>query len=506
MQHRNFIWRWLIRAAWGVTGVVLTAVYLYYLRAQALPDLQFWHQQDLAAAVVPEPENFRNMSLDDYLAHEENMFSKLDATIVQIAADVPGWHRYGATAYSIYRQGWPEGNRSQLRTPEYKRGVAVLVHGLSDSTHSMRAVAGSLYTEGYETLNLRMPGHGTLPGALLNTRWQQFRGATRLGVQAMDQRRDASQPLILVGYSNGAALAVDYTVDALRSGGDMPVPQLLVLLSPAIRVAPVAAYANIQRWFSELPGMEKLGWTDVVAEFDPFKYNSFPVKAGEEIYQLTSRLQRRLNTLTQEQRQRFPRVIAFQSVLDSTIPADGVVSGLLDKLADTPAEMVYFDINRNASLLPLLVDSGRPLLQALSSRPELGFDLTIVGNANDYSTEVSARTRRRGEVTWSEQATDLHWPRDVYSLSHVALPFTVDDPIYGINGQGATATVSEIWLKGEQGGLAIPLALLARQRFNPFFAYLEERMLAAVAAVTPSATPSATPSGPTTATPARRQD
>ncbi len=485
MKHHKFIWRWLIRAAWGVTGVVITALYLYYLRAQALPDLQFWHQQELAASVVPEPRDLANMSLDDYLAHEEQIFGNLDATIEQTDADVPGWHRYGTTAYAIYRQAWPQGNRSQLLTLDNKRGVAVLVHGLSDSTHSMRAIAASLHTAGFETLNLRMPGHGTLPGALLNTSWEQFRGALRLGVRSMDPRRQPSQPLILVGYSNGAAVAVDYTVDALLSDGEMPVPQLLVLLSPAIRVAPVAAYADIQRWFSELPGMEKLGWTDVVAEFDPFKYNSFPVKAGEEIYQLTSRLERRLDALTESQRQRFPRVIAFQSVLDSTIPADGVVVGLLDHLGQTPAEVVYFDINRNASLLPLLVDSGRPLLQALADRPQLGFDLTIVGNANDNSSQVSTRTRKRGEANWEEQITDMHWPRDIYSLSHVALPFAEDDPVYGRSAQGGQASISDIWFRGEQGGLAIPLALLARQRFNPFFGYLESRILEAADAVTP---------------------
>ena len=144
MKHHKFIWRWLIRAAWGVTGVVITALYLYYLRAQALPDLQFWHQQELAASVVPEPRDLANMSLDDYLAHEEQIFGNLDATIEQTDADVPGWHRYGTTAYAIYRQAWPQGNRSQLLTLDNKRGVAVLVHGLSDSTHSMRAIAASL--------------------------------------------------------------------------------------------------------------------------------------------------------------------------------------------------------------------------------------------------------------------------------------------------------------------------------------------------------------------------
>ncbi len=486
MLSRRFLWRWFTRFCWGVTGVVFAGIYLYYLRAQSLPDLQFWHQRDLAQSIVPELKQLDDLGLKDYLAHEQRIFNNLDETIASIDADVPGWHRYGSTAYAIYRRGWPDSNRTSLQTPPTKRGAALLVHGLSDSTHSMRSLASSLLQQGYTTLNLRMPGHGTLPAALQNTSWRQFRGATHLGVRAVSNDLQKQQPLILVGYSNGAALIVDYTVDALASGDDLPVPQLLVLLSPAIRVSKLAAYARIQRWVSELPGMEKLGWTDVVAEFDPFKYNSFPVKAGEQIYQLTSRLQKKLLRLTPEQLQRFPRVLAFQSVLDSTVPADSAVTGLLDHLGDTTAEMVYFDINRNSNLLPLLVDSGRPMMEALSRRQRLGFDLTIVGNANDYSEQITIRTRKRGADDWQETATDMHWPRGVYSLSHVALPFRDDDPIYGVTGANAPTRLGDLWFRGEQGGLVIPLPLLARQRFNPFFPYLENKVLAAAEAVTPA--------------------
>ena len=30
----------------------------------------------------------------------------------------------------------------------------------------------------------------------------------------------------------------------------------------------------------------------------------------------------------------------------------------------------------------------------------------------------------------------LSWPESIYSLSHVALPFPIDDPIYGGEGRG----------------------------------------------------------------------
>ena len=480
MSFRQLSWRWLARIGWGLAGVVLSGLYLYYLQAQSMPDPQFWHQEDVAQQIVPELRQFEHESLDTYLEHEARIFSSLAEAIEQIDADLPGWHRYSAAAHAVYVAAWPDSNRTQLLTPPDKRGSVLLVHGLSDSTHSMRTLARSLYQKGFQTLNLRMPGHGTLPGALQNVSWKQFRGAYRLGVRSLVADLEPAQPLILVGYSNGAALAVNYTLSALASGGELRTPDLLVLISPAMQVSPVAAYARIQRWISELPGMEKLGWTNIVPEFDPFKYNSFPVHAAEQIYSLTMALHKNLLALTEEELKRFPRVLAFQSVLDNTIPPGSVVSALLERLGNSPAELVLFDINRNSSMLPLLADRGDRLLEELAGSAELTFDLSIVGNDSENVTAVSVRTRRRGESNWQEMATDMQWPDRVYSLSHVALPFDANDPIYGINKGDGLMRLGELWFKGEQGGLGVPLGLLARQRFNPFFPYLEARVLEAV--------------------------
>jgi pimeloyl-ACP methyl ester carboxylesterase len=299
-------------------------------------------------------------------------------------------------------------------------------------------------------------------------------------VRALANSLEPGQPLILVGYSNGAALAVDYTLTALASDGALRRPDLLLLLSPAVQVAPVAAYARIQRWVSYLPGMEKLGWTDVVSEFDPFKYNSFPVYAGEQIYGLTKALERGFSRLSADLLEQFPPVLAFQSILDATIPPTSFIDALLTRLAGTPAELVVFDINRNEALLPLLADHGDTLLNRLAATPTLSFDLTMVGNEDAYSQQVTVKTRRTDSTDWERQdAPAMRWPRNVYSLSHVALPFDANDPVYGTNETGGPTRLGDLWLRGERGGLGVPLNLLARQRFNPFFGYLESRVLTA---------------------------
>jgi hypothetical protein len=59
----------------------------------------------------------------------------------------------------------------------------------------------------------------------------------------------------------------------------------------------------------------------------------------------------------------------------------------------------------------------------------------------------------------------------VHSLSHVALPFSPDDPVYG-NGlspdhQGAKFQIGNIVLRGEKGVIQISPVDQLRLRWNP---------------------------------------
>jgi hypothetical protein len=53
-------------------------------------------------------------------------------------------------------------NRSFETKQATIRGGALLIHGLTDSPYSMRAIADVLSESGVYSLALRMPGHGTL--------------------------------------------------------------------------------------------------------------------------------------------------------------------------------------------------------------------------------------------------------------------------------------------------------------------------------------------------------
>ena len=108
------------------------------------------------------------------------------------------------------------------------------------------------------------------------------------------------------------------------------------------------------------------------------------------------------------------------------------------------------------------------------------FTLSLVTNEDDKSRAVVARTRRPGQGTETQSDLDLSWPEDVYSLSHVALPFPPQDPVYGGHPQGKTTGIrlGDVALRGERGVLQISASELLRLRWNPFYPYVEARVLA----------------------------
>ena len=90
----------------------------------------------------------------------------------------------------------------------------------------------------------------------------------------------------MVGYSTGAALALDFALDAME-GEVSPEPPSLVLISPAIRIHAAAALARFKDALSVLPGLGHLAWLQILPGFDPYRYNSFAANAGDVVHRLT---------------------------------------------------------------------------------------------------------------------------------------------------------------------------------------------------------------------------
>ena len=189
-----------------------------------------------------------------YVAIEERLAIELDEQISGANRPNSLVDRYSVDSHTYpgnYDGNWNRSNEMIAASP---RGVAVLLHGLTDSPYSMLAMAQALVGTGYNVVIPRMPGHGFAVGGLLQARWEDWGAAVRIAVRHAMQQPGADESLLLVGYSNGGLMAVDY---ALRCDeyADLACPDKLVLMSPSITVSPLAAITNLHSAISWMPKM-----------------------------------------------------------------------------------------------------------------------------------------------------------------------------------------------------------------------------------------------------------
>ena len=301
--------------------------------------------------------------------------------------------------------------------------------------------------------------------------------AVRLGVRHLAAQIGA-KPLHLIGYSTGAALALDFALDA-RVGEATPLPTSLVLISPALGIHPSAALAGVKSTLGSIPGMRGLAWLQIAPEFDPYKYNSFATNAGSQVHRLTRSVSRRIpNERRQPSGLPLPRILVFKSAVDATVSTDAVVDRLLGRLAPHRHELVLFDINRVAINSSLLISDPGPITRRLMEATDLPFSVRLITNEAPDTWGIVAHYKPplSRDIARSEPLP-LEWPRGLISLSHVALPFPPDDPLYGRQApeDRDTLFLGEMALRGERDLLRFPESWLLRLRYNPFYEYLEER-------------------------------
>lgn len=454
------------------------------------PELMPWHTEVLQSEYSHETAA-EITSLEDYLLLENAVFAEMQQRIYAQSASgaAEALERYSPGSLADPEQRKPNWNRTfELGNDTPKAGV-LLLHGMSDSPYSLRALAETLQRRGYTVLGLRMPGHGTLPSGLLDLQWQDMSAVVKLGMQHLAERLPG-KPLHIVGYSTGAALALDYVLDyspvnshnssqQLEQDAALPPVARLVLISPAIGVSPAAALAKWSRRLSQLPGLDRLAWLDLAPEFDPYKYNSFATNAAEQVYELTKSVANRLaNRPTTASP--LPPMLILKSTVDATVSNNDVVDKLLLKLLPERDELVVFDINRFAANSSILVNDPGPFTARMIADQQLPFTLTLVTNSNTNSRAVAAYTKVPYAAGHS-RTEDLgqSWPAGVFSLSHVAMPFAPNDPLYG---QRRPPDDTQIFLgqqamQGERGVLKIPGDFLLRLRNNPFYRYQQARIL-----------------------------
>lgn len=162
---------------------------------------------------------------------------------------------------------------------------ALLVHGLLDSPDDLRDIGAFLLEQCYWVRAILLPGHGTIPGDLLSIDIEDWEAALDYGVASFKGEVDH---LLLVGYSLGGALVLDYLIrhpEAMESGWI----NKIVLSSPALKLYDWRAFMSggyhLVTHFDN-----RRNWYEVYPDSTPTRYYSMTYKSIFDTYRVGRRV------------------------------------------------------------------------------------------------------------------------------------------------------------------------------------------------------------------------
>ena len=220
------------RSVLALTAALVLAMALFMLAALGgdNPPLKPWHTADLTAEFTAEMVD-QIRTFDDYKGLEDRLFDELQAKVYAATGTGPEFAlvRYSAGSAADPESRKPNWNRSFELPSDVPTGGVLLLHGMSDSPYSLRALGQALNRRGYQVLGLRLPGHGTAPSGLTSINWEDMAAAVRLAMGHLASKT-GPKSIHIVGYSTGAPLALDFALNALE-GTASPTPASLILIS-----------------------------------------------------------------------------------------------------------------------------------------------------------------------------------------------------------------------------------------------------------------------------------
>lgn len=167
-----------------------------------------------------------------------------------------------------------------VSTCESTRGIAILVHGLSDSAFSMRDTAKELSKGCYIARTALLPGHGTKPGDLLSTRLSDWVDTVRYLFRQADQEHEH---VVAVGFSLGSLLVM---TEALQP--DSPI-DAVITLSPAFYLT-TSPWAELSVWLHHFKT-----WLDDEKPDDTYRYEAIPTIAVAQTIRAKSKFHQTLS-------------------------------------------------------------------------------------------------------------------------------------------------------------------------------------------------------------------
>lgn len=456
----------------AVISIILMFFTILVIRAfkhsSITPDLKIHHDSSLFK------ESFKYSSyitFKDYLQDEklfiENIYKKL-------GKDSSPDPKYRPGNISNPQVDSTNLNRSSIYHPPKKvsKGVALVVHGLSDSPYHMLHIIETLVDKNYTVINLRLPGHGTAPGGLLSVKWQNWAEAVDFGVNmsVKELENTTDKKFITIGFSTGGALLIRHLLKEIKSSGNR-VPDKLILYSPAASITKQAFFADFHEYISWFPGLEKFKWMDVLEEMDPYKYQSFPKNAAYQIYKLTESNKRIIEKIAKNKEllDKIPPIITFQSPFDATVEYKGIVS-LYQKIGNKKSQLILFA--QNSVYQGLYYDSVKQVISSENFKTNI-FDseLYIIKNIksdNHLAALYKAYVNKENsfEYILEDGFPQIPWPEKVFAQSHISPHIKDNDAFYG--KESVIFTDENNKLKGERGLLKDETSFV-RLKYNPFY-------------------------------------
>lgn len=352
-----------------VLSLVAVLVLLYL--AGIIPVLEVRYRPSGQAAYIPETD----VSFSSYLAENRTRIRAVLEETYFTDNDQPFGPAYSLNDVLDKRAPFQfpaDGNVCDDPARGGGRGF-LLMHGLTDSPYLVKTVAREL-ADAYPCALIRgllSPGHGTVPGDLLNVRVDDWKRIARYGIESF---RGEVDELFLVGYSNGSSLAIEYIANQRQD----PLIQALILLSPGLRAADTRTYLtpwlrHVARWINRHP------------DVDAVKYESFPTNAAAEFYKLTREV-----TAIDLEPVSLP-VFMVMSSDDTTVDNSAAVDFFCNKVNHPDRKLIWYE-SSNTNIPPPMDCDG----------------IRSVGVAVDNARFVSH--------------------------SHVAITLPMDDAHYGLDG------------------------------------------------------------------------
>jgi hypothetical protein len=123
-----------------------------------------------------------------------------------------------------------------------------------------------------------------------------------------------------------------------------------------------------------------------------------------------------------------PPILTFQSLVDSTVITSAVLENLYEMLPDNGSELILFDVNHAGDLEEYVLPRHQALLNRAMNEGSGKYAVSVVTNHAKGGRAV-LELRQIAEVPgFVGRSLPYAWPEDVYSLTHVALPFPLHTP------------------------------------------------------------------------------